>query len=158
MKEKCRDQSFWVRLDFQTQTGGIWLLPFVWHCWGTSAEVCLFWGSLLWDTWVYWSKGSPRHAEIRAYMHKRRMRKPGLFSLEEKMLTYISLLPVADKWEAEKKSARLFSELHYTGIRGNRHILEYGKYQLNINKTIFSMRVLKYWSHKGCRISVCGES
>lgn len=105
------DQNFWVKLDFQTQVGGIWLLPFVWHCWGTSAVVCLFWGSPLWDTWVYWSKGSPRHVEIGVYMHNRRLRKPGLFGLEEKMLTYISLLPVADKWEAEKKSARLFLEL-----------------------------------------------
>lgn len=147
-------RSSQVSSDFQTHGGETWLLPSAWHCWDTSAMLYLVWGSPVWDT-MYWSKISPRYVEVGAYVYKRRLREMGLFSLEEKILEYVSLLPEAARWEGEDKTA--FSELLCGGIKCNRHALECGKFQLNISKNIFSIRVVKYWSWKCCRILASGN-
>lgn len=68
-------------------------------------------------------------------------------------------LQLPDQKIQRKWSQTLLRCAEHSEKKGSRHNLEYGKFQLDIRKNIFTMRVLKSWNRhpgKHCGISVLG--
>jgi len=79
--------------------------------------------------------------------YKERLRELGLFSLKNRRLR--GDLTNAYKYlkgKCQEDGARLFSVVPSDSTRGNGHKLKYGKFQLNMRKNFFTLRVTECWN------------
>ena len=94
--------------------------------------------------------------------YEKRLRELGLFSLEKWRLR--GDLTNASKYLKDgcrEDGTRLFSVVPSNSTRGNGHKLKHRKFQLNMRKNFFTLRVMEPWNRqaaqRGCGVSFSGD-
>lgn len=126
---------------------GRWPFLYSQHWQDTSRVLCLGLGSpaqgdMDFLEWLQWRDTKMIKAEEHL-PHKERMEELGLFNVEKKRLRSMFLMCIHTWWKRRWIQA-LFSDISWKDRRGNGHKLKYRKFQANMRKSHFTMRMVKH--------------